>query len=133
MFGAAQPGHACPKANRVAREQENDCNQQRENGLADVQQLAGAIADDMDPENLAALPVKDELEASGGIAADLAAGEADIAQLPVTEASQHSHLRLIFTPCDQGSNPVVDQPASSDAGVSDRPLDDCHHTRGRAR
>ena len=48
---------------------------QDHHGLADVQQLGGAVADDVDPQDLAGLAVKNQLEASGGIAADLAAGD----------------------------------------------------------
>src|ERR1700738_1123177 len=44
-------------------------------GLADVQQLAGAVTDDVDPQDLAGLTMEDQLEASGGVAADLAAGD----------------------------------------------------------
>ncbi len=43
-------------------------------GLADVDQLAGAFADDVHAEHLARVAVEDELEAAGGVAANLAAG-----------------------------------------------------------
>jgi hypothetical protein len=38
-----------------------------------VKQFAGAVADDVDPQDLACFTIEDQLEASGGIASDLAA------------------------------------------------------------
>src|SRR5215469_1657115 len=46
---------------------------ERHDGLPDVDQLACAFADDVDAEHLAGVAMEDELEAAGGIAADLAA------------------------------------------------------------
>ena len=43
-------------------------------GLADVDEFCGAFADDVDAEDLAGVAVEDELEAAGGVAADLASG-----------------------------------------------------------
>ena len=48
---------------------------ERHDRLADVQQLAGALADDVHAEDLARLAVEDQLEAAGGVAANLAAGD----------------------------------------------------------
>ena len=42
-------------------------------GLADVHQFARAFADDMHAEHLAGVAMKDELQAAGGVAANLAA------------------------------------------------------------
>src|SRR5579862_5597569 len=53
-------------------------------GLADVKQFGSAVADDVDPQDLAGFAVEDQLEASGGIAADLAAGDLAIIR--------HAHL-----------------------------------------
>src|ERR1043166_6401294 len=47
---------------------------QGHHGLADVQNLGRALADDVDAEYLARLAVEDDLQASGGVAAYLAAG-----------------------------------------------------------
>ena len=43
--------------------------------LADVDQLGGALADDVHAEHLAGVAMEDELEAAGGVAANLAAGD----------------------------------------------------------
>src|SRR5579883_1370456 len=47
-------------------------------GLADVQQLGGALADDVDAQHLLRFAMEDDLQASGGVAADLAAGDLSI-------------------------------------------------------
>src|ERR1700743_2601126 len=48
---------------------------QRHNRLPNVQQLAGAFADDMDAKNGMRLPVKNNFQAPGSIAADLSTGD----------------------------------------------------------
>ena len=48
---------------------------QDHHGLADVHQFAGAFADDVDAQNLARVAMEDELEAAGGVAANLAASD----------------------------------------------------------
>src|SRR4051812_29645723 len=48
---------------------------ERHDGLAYVEELAGAFADDMHAEDRVCLAVEDELEATGRIAADLAASD----------------------------------------------------------
>ncbi len=49
-----------------------DCAAEGHDGLADVNQLGGAFADDVHAEDLAGVAVEDELESSGGVAANLA-------------------------------------------------------------
>ena len=46
------------------------------NGLADMDQVRCALAEDADPEDLAGLDVEHDLQHAGVVADDLAAGEA---------------------------------------------------------
>src|SRR6266446_6062824 len=54
---------------------------EREHRLADVDQLAGTFADDVDAEQLAGLAVKDQFQEAGDVAEDLAAGDLLVARL----------------------------------------------------
>ena len=50
-----------------------DVPSEHHDGLADVHEFAGPFADDVDAQDLARFAVEDELEAAGGVGADLAA------------------------------------------------------------
>ena len=54
---------------------------ERQHRLADVDQLARPLADDVDAEQLAGLAVKDQLQEPGNIAEDLAARDLLVARL----------------------------------------------------
>src|ERR1700733_6637301 len=50
------------------------CTAERHNSLADVQQFAGALADDVHAQQVSCLAMENDLQASGGMAADLSPG-----------------------------------------------------------
>src|SRR6202051_242161 len=54
------------------------CTAEGHDGLPDVQQLAGALAYDMHSQEMPCLAMKNNLQAAGGIAPDLAAGNLTI-------------------------------------------------------
>src|SRR6266849_1207961 len=58
-----------------------DCPAERQHRLADVDQLARPLADDVDAEQLAGLAVKDQFQQPGNVAEDLAAGDLLVAGL----------------------------------------------------
>src|SRR6185312_8749993 len=63
-------------------------------GLPDVQQLAGALADDVHAEQRVRLAMEDELEAAGGVAADLPAR--DLAVVGYADFVRHIFLGELF-------------------------------------
>src|SRR6476620_10024926 len=58
-----------------------DRSAERQHRLADVDQLAGTLADNVDAEQLAGLAMKDQLQEPGNVAEDLAAGDLLVARL----------------------------------------------------
>src|SRR6266540_898674 len=54
---------------------------ERQDGLPDVNQLAGALADDMNTQERARFGVKDQFQQAGAVAHDLAAGDLAILRL----------------------------------------------------
>src|SRR5579863_1325379 len=67
---------------------------QDEDRLSDVKKLGGAFADDVDAQDFFGLPVEDELQAAGGVSADLTAG--DLAVVPDADLVRHVLVRQLL-------------------------------------
>src|SRR5882757_10144266 len=70
------------------------CTAEGHDGLPDVQQFAGTLAYDMHSQKMPCLAMKDNLQAAGGVAPDLAAG--NLAIIRDTHFVGHIFVRELF-------------------------------------